>query len=112
MTRQISKPSKPRDLCANCVINAQTYGRTDHPCLDPDAKVYGNCFNRLECDRLLKVDAHTVIDKVLSSGCLSCNFTEAGRKIMEVRLRGISEYLKVVQPKYKENQRERRPQKR
>lgn len=116
MTRQISKPPKPRDLCANCVINAQTAGRcaTDHPCLDPDAKVYGNCFNRVECDQLLKAETHEVINKVISSGCLSCNFTDEGRKIMEVRLRGISEYLRVVQPKYKskENQRERRQQKR
>lgn len=114
MTRQISKPPKPRDLCANCVINAQTAGccATDHPCLDPDAKVYGNCFNRVECDQLLKADAHAVIDIIIRSGCLSLNTSPQQRNILEVRLRGISEYLKAVNPTRKENQRERRQQKR
>lgn len=85
-----------RAMCVNCILNAKNF-RCDHPCLDKDAKIYGNCFNRIECDQLLAMEAHQVIEKVLASGCLALNFSPQGRRIVEVRLRGIVTHLKATQ---------------
>lgn len=81
-----------RPLCLTCEQTEQTH-QDSGPCLDVEAKVYSNCFNRLHCDQLKSATDAEIIEAVLSSGCMSLNFTRQGRSIVESRLRKIVEKL-------------------
>lgn len=87
MARHLRKMSDdPNDICSHCAEHAG-------PCTNDPEKKYFNCYNRQHCQRLEKATPGELLQDIVDSNCLSCNYTPESRRIVEEHLREAIDFL-------------------